>query len=246
MTENETALTVPGQPYAAITDDLHSGLVPALKKVVTFTPTGLELPDDLTFEQAQGITHYIAEIIKRDVLEVNLLQFCLGDIVQYAERRWGDTYSQLLDSTGLAYGTLANTTWVARSIDYSCRREDLSFAHHAVVAPLPPNEQHEWLQRAAENEMGANELRRQIQASKDIKDSKDPAQADIERQLQRVAEKIGDKLDTHVWPGTIMRGLIHPLVFKLNGEDAIVFTEEVSDKSWTIMSSVPPSRPSPG
>ena len=37
---DETALTVPSQQYAAITDDLHSGLVPALAKVVTFTPKG--------------------------------------------------------------------------------------------------------------------------------------------------------------------------------------------------------------
>jgi len=208
---DETALTVPNQQYNAIVDDLEYGLVPALKKVVTFTSQGLQLPDDLTFEQAQGVTHYIAEAIKRDVLEVNLLQFCLGDIVQYAERRWGDTYSQLLDSTGLAYGTLANTAWVARSVDYSCRREDLSFAHHAVIAPLPPNEQREWLQRAAKDEIGANELRRQIQASKDVAAGKNPDQAAIVRALQRLAQRMTTSIADALWTETISEGLLRPL-----------------------------------
>ena len=206
---DETALTVPSQQYDVITDDLHNGLVPALSKAIQFTPKGLELPDDLTFEQAQGITHYIAETIKRDVWEVNLLQLCLGQVINHAEARWGDRYSQWLDETGLAYGTLANAAYVARKVKNW--NERLAFSHHTVVAPLPPDEQEQWLTVAEDEELGANELRRRIQADKDIKAGRDPDQADIERQLQRVAEKMIDKLDCNQWPATINRGLLMPL-----------------------------------
>lgn len=211
MTENETALTVPNQQYVAITGDLHSGLVPALAKVVTFTPKGLQLPDDLTFEQAQGITHYIAETIKRDVFEVNLLQLCLGQIINYSEARWGDTYSQWLDETGLAYGTLANAAYVARKVDASSWNENLFFGHHVAVAPLAPDEQERWLTIAEDEELGANELRRRIQADKDIKAGRDPDQADIERQLQRIAGKMAGVLDSDQWVTAIINGIILPL-----------------------------------
>ena len=206
---DETALTVPGQQYAVITDDLHNGLVPALAKIVTFTPQGLQLPDGLTFEQAQGITHYIAEAIKRDVLEVNLLQLCLGQVINFSESHFGDKYSQWLDETGLAYGTLANAAYVARNVKNW--HGTVAFSCHTAVAPLKPDEQERWLTVAEEEGIGPNELRRRIQADRDVKAGRDPDQADIERQLQRIAGKMIDKLNKEQRVAAINRGLLLPL-----------------------------------
>jgi N6-adenosine-specific RNA methylase IME4 len=56
--------------------------------------------------------------------------------------------------------TLRQYAWVARKS--SIRIDDLSFAHHVLVASLPPADQQEWLEAALANGWTVAELRRQL------------------------------------------------------------------------------------
>jgi hypothetical protein len=192
----------------------------------------LELPPDLTYDECTGLTLYISNRIKFDAVEANLMQMALGQLINYAEARWGDTYTQFLDATGLAYGTLANAAYVARKVKNW--NPQLGFSHHTTVAPLPPDEQEKWLSTAEQEELGANELRRRIQADKDIKAGRDPDQAAIKRELRRMAGKMADKLDHTLWARVITAGLVAPLAFKLKSVEAGKFVDEMSNEVWEL------------
>ncbi len=65
----------------------------------------------------------------------------IGDLIAYAERRWGDDYAQLLEMTRLTERQAERYRYVAQNIAPSHRRENLSFTHHEIVAALPPPDQ---------------------------------------------------------------------------------------------------------
>src|SRR5947209_14543024 len=58
------------------------------------------------------------------------LHFLVGDWLRYGELHWNDTYIDLAEKTGFKIGTLYNDKWVASQVDFSRRREKLSFSHH--------------------------------------------------------------------------------------------------------------------
>jgi hypothetical protein len=91
-------------------------------------------------------------------------QFWVGDLLAYGEHKYGEMYAQAMDATSHKYGTLANAAYVARRVDSSRRREHLSFGHHQEVAPLPPQEQTEWLDKAEVQELTIQQLRIHITA----------------------------------------------------------------------------------
>jgi hypothetical protein len=61
---------------------------------------------------------------------------------------YGKTYDTAVSETGLGYQTIANLKSVARKVDISRRRENLSFGHHAEVAALPAEQQQRLLDLA--------------------------------------------------------------------------------------------------
>jgi DNA methylase len=76
------------------------------------------------------------------------VHFWIGDWLNYGETKWGEKYEEAIKETGLNYQTLANDKWVAANVQFSRRRENLSFGHHAEVAPYTPQEQDILLERA--------------------------------------------------------------------------------------------------
>lgn len=117
-----------------------------------FTPTGLLIPEGMTFEQWEEIGNSLAGIEQAR-------QWWVGDWVNYGEARYGEKYTQALDATGLAYQTLMNAASVARKVEISRRRENLSWSHHEAVAKLDPAEQDRWLDRAASERLTRAEVR---------------------------------------------------------------------------------------
>jgi len=210
---SDTAEIVVANPQAQIADALQDSLIIEhdMAASIHFTTQGLELPSDLTLDQAKAVTQFIAASIIRNELEIGMLRLFLGCIINYSEARFGDTYSQWLDSTGLAYGTLANAAYVARKVDPSLWNERFDYGHYAAIAPLPPEEQQQWLAVTQTEDLGANELRRRIQAKRDTDEGRDPVQADIERQLQRIAGKMRNGLAPDQWAEAVGRGLLVPL-----------------------------------
>lgn len=62
-------------------------------------------------------------------------------------------YDELEEITGYSRNTIKNSTWVSKNVESSLRSDDLSFHHHKEVAPLPPEEQKHFLQKASEENL---------------------------------------------------------------------------------------------
>jgi site-specific DNA-methyltransferase (adenine-specific) len=86
----------------------------------------------------------------------------LGDWINYGEVHYDGKYSQALDATELDYGTLRNAAYVAKNVDLSRRRDNLSFSHHQEVAPLEPALQEKYLDLAEDKQWTRKELRKAI------------------------------------------------------------------------------------
>lgn len=120
-----------------------------------FTPAGLVVQGDPSFEEWEAVGDRLAYIQRR-------IHWWIGDWLNYGEGRWGERYAQAIDETKFRYQTLANDKWVAGKVELSRRRENLRFSHHAEVASRPPEEQDRWLDRAEREGWGPGDLRREI------------------------------------------------------------------------------------
>jgi len=74
-----------------------------------------------------------------------------------SERFYPDKYTQALEETDYEYGTLANCKWVASKVEFSLRSENLSYKHHQEVAPLEPEDQKIWLEKAEQHNLSIRE-----------------------------------------------------------------------------------------
>lgn len=120
-----------------------------------FRPTGLVVTGDPAFEIYEAVGRWLQRIEAA-------VQWWIGDWLNYGERRWGETFAQAADQTSYTEGSLANMKWVAGRVDPSSRNEDLSYSHHVAVAPLPPDEQEAWLEKANRDGLSVRELRKAI------------------------------------------------------------------------------------
>lgn len=149
--------------------DTFSAVVPDTGEIVEFegrqlvlpgrvSTVGLDLPDDLTFAQWQGIGSALRGV-QRSAM------WWIGDWLRYGERRYGEMYSQALDETDYEKGTLANAKWVAGQFPaVHFRNEDLSWSHHAQVAGR--DDAQELLGLARQNQWRVRELRAEVSRRK--------------------------------------------------------------------------------
>jgi hypothetical protein len=116
--------------------------------------TGIEIKGEPTFDEWLSCGQLLANAEKG-------LHFCIGDWINYGEAKWGEKYKEAIEKTGFEYQTLANDKYVASKIDFSLRKEKLSFTHHFVVAPYEPHEQSFLLEQAETLNLSAKQLREQ-------------------------------------------------------------------------------------
>ncbi len=125
------------------------------------TKTGLIAENDPCFEEWQALGPTLNHI-------GGAVHWWIGDWLNFGEHKWGEKYVQAVGETGFDYITLANDAWVANKIEFSRRRENLSWGHHCEVAARKPEEQDYWLDRALQGDDGKpwsiRELRRMIKA----------------------------------------------------------------------------------
>ncbi len=102
------------------------------------------------------------------------IQFWLGDLLEIGERKFGDKYTQALEATEYAEQTLKNFTYVARKVPMERRQptDKVSFSHHEVVAPLTPDEQTTYLQRARDESLSRDTLRAVVKEDKALASGK--------------------------------------------------------------------------
>lgn len=137
---------------------------------VLATRVGLRFPAVLSFGEWERAGTKLARISDSST-------WCLGDWLIYGQDKYSDRYQQAIAAAGLDYQTLRNYAWIARRYEWTRRRAELSFQHHAEVAALPDAEQDLWLDRAVEHRWSRNELRRQLRQSRQATSSVRPAVA---------------------------------------------------------------------
>jgi N6-adenosine-specific RNA methylase IME4 len=124
----------------------------------TWEATGWVAPEQLDFDDWEAIGPLLRSM-------EGAVHWWIGDWLNYGEYKWGEMYAQAMDETGFQEQTLTNDVWVSRHIEFSRRRENLSWSHHAEVATLEAAEQDYWLEQAENEGWTRNELRRQLRAA---------------------------------------------------------------------------------
>ena len=123
------------------------------------TKTGVFSTGDPTFEEWEAAFAWCRQV-------EGAASFWVGDLIEWGEHKYGEKYAQAMDATGGSYQALQDVAYVARNVPASRRRENLGFAVHREVAPLPPAEQDVWLDKCEADGLTREQLRMQIKASK--------------------------------------------------------------------------------
>lgn len=119
--------------------------------------TSLVIDDHVTYEEWERIGEQL-KLMERSVL------WWIGDWLNFGEARYGETYSQALETTDKSYQQLADAKWVASKIEPSCRHENLSFTHHREA--LGSDEPEAVLVWADEEGASVKELRNHVRDAK--------------------------------------------------------------------------------
>ena len=88
----------------------------------------------------------------------------MGDWIRYGTAKWGEKYAEAARVTGYDVASLRNMAWVASRFDASLRSDKLTWSHHVLLAPLEPDEQRHWLERASEERFSVIDLRQALRA----------------------------------------------------------------------------------
>jgi len=93
------------------------------------------------------------------------VQWWIGDWLNYGEKTYGERYTAAINALGADYQTLANYAYIAGKVQFSRRRENLSFSVHAEVAALSAGQQDTILERAEQEELKVREVRDLVRAT---------------------------------------------------------------------------------
>ncbi len=118
---------------------------------------GLDLPDDLLTEDWLALGRRLAARRGRD-------NWALGDWACHGDRRYGDL-TEAAGEIGIAYKTLRNLAHVARKLQMSRRRDNLSWSHHGAVADIDPAEADRLLDRAEAEGWSRERMREEARAA---------------------------------------------------------------------------------
>lgn len=150
-------------------------------------------------------------------------QWWVGDWILYGESAFEDKYADVIEQTGYEYATISHVISVARRVDASRRRDELSWSHHAEVAPLEPDQQVEWLQRAVDEDLTLARFRTVLREVKGEREPKVP-QAELATHPFTVTFTGLVHAEDMVAAGEIVRGLHRRL--EAGGMDVVENTTE--------------------
>jgi|AntRauMFilla1563_2_1112583.scaffolds.fasta_scaffold00470_6 hypothetical protein len=124
--------------------------------------TGIEMtPTGVVFS---GSGRPSLELVEKAIEHVGRLtrtsQFCLGDLINFAEHEFGSKYDEWMQLTGMTYQTLADISYVARNLPISLRNENLDYTQHRmIVSKVKTNEgRREWIETATALRLSSREL----------------------------------------------------------------------------------------
>lgn len=138
------------------------------------TQTSLVLTDpDMPYEQYELLAALFGSIHRSSA-------FWIGDLLNFGEKIYGETYVQVADATGLSSSTCINYASVCHRVPSTRRRPELSFSSHEAVAKLEPGEQQQWLDAAVEKGWGREDLRHAMRAGETIPHAVERFEVDID------------------------------------------------------------------
>lgn len=151
-----------------MTTDLVRAPVPVvteLRGVLEVTPVGLRIDEGIRFNDWVAILETSLRLTDGGC-------WYLADCVAFGWKKLRDDPSWRIYATMIeakyAKQSLYNVGSVARRVEISRRREILSFAHHAEVAALEPDEQDAWLDDAVSHNWSRNELRDELRKARGV------------------------------------------------------------------------------
>ena len=165
------------------------------------TATGIKFQDGVTFDEWESIGLNLERA-------EHAVQWWIGDWLLYGEGRpdWGDKYEQAISMFNRSYQTLANYKNVAKRVDFSRRRENLSWTHHEAVASLPPEEQDEVLADAEPvpeegiDAKSREEVRKEVR-NRRVESDKDAADREARKMARQFERALGDLTEAAEWLG---------------------------------------------
>ena len=78
------------------------------------TKTGLKFNDNLTFAEWEEIGKQLNKIH-------GSIQWWIGDWLKFGEKKYGETYTQAIEETGLDYDTLATYKRISQTFEFTPR-----------------------------------------------------------------------------------------------------------------------------
>jgi len=129
---------------------------------VNISEVGMIFSQDLEYDEWYKLMQTLGRL-------ETAFQFAIGDALNYGMAKYGEKYSNAIDATGFAYQSLANWTWVSKSVSIDNRVSGLSWSHHRAVATCQPSEQQSLLLSAQARGISASDLLLEIQGEPDEK-----------------------------------------------------------------------------
>lgn len=131
---------------------------------IAVSATALTVTDpNISFEQCQDVLEHALGL-------GDSVRWWVGDLLLYAEARWGEEYAQLIDGLRLSEHQVRRYRVAAERVAPSRRRENLSFSHHEAVLTLEPPDQARLLNLADTTKMTLDALRDAVRDHKAFED----------------------------------------------------------------------------
>jgi hypothetical protein len=134
----------------------------SISNSVNISEVGMIFSQDLEYDEWYKLMQTLGRL-------ETAFQFAIGDALNYGMAKYGEKYSNAIDATGFAYQSLANWTWVSKSVSIDNRVSGLSWSHHRAVATCQPSEQQSLLLSAQARGISASDLLLEIQGEPDEK-----------------------------------------------------------------------------
>jgi hypothetical protein len=118
---------------------------------------GLQFKRKLSYEEWIEAGKRVSQYI---VMSKKYLAFMVGDWINYGADHFPNKYEAALEAGMYEIGSLRNICYICRKVKPHQRRMELSFNHHAVVAPFAPEKQAELLQKCTDESLSVHSFRR--------------------------------------------------------------------------------------
>lgn len=132
-----------------------SSQIPSVDKLVNFDEKQLVFKKDLSLKEWLSIGRVF------EATEASRLWW-MGDWCNYGEEKFGEKYSQALQSSDYNYGTLRNASYVAKAFPPEMRNLNLTWSHHYPVAQLGDGDKLEVLAKAEKEVWNVKEIRQAV------------------------------------------------------------------------------------